>query len=105
LREALLGLVAHRTVVGLGAAFRTEAAARIGVVGDRQGFVDIAEVDRNPAAEAHMRAEEDTEVDLGVDRSNLGLFGRVPRVRLDWEKDLWLQELELAHLDCTSSVK
>jgi hypothetical protein len=66
--------VVHRTVVGLGAVFRTGAAGHIGVVGDRQGFVDIAEVDHNPAAEAHMRAEEDTEVGLGVGRSSLCLF-------------------------------
>jgi hypothetical protein len=104
LREALLGLVAHRTVVGPGAAFRTEAVAHTGVVGDRQGFADIAELDRSPAAEARRRAEEDTEVDLGVGRSNLCSFGRGQRVRLNWEKDLWLQELELAHSDCTSSV-
>ena len=97
--------MAHRTVVGPGAAFRTEAAAHIGVVGDRQGFVDIAEVDHNSAVEAHMRAEQDTEVDPGVGRSNLCLFERVQTVRLDWEKGLWLQELELVHWDCTSSVQ
>ncbi len=76
-------LVAHRTVVGPGAAFGTEAVAHTGVVGDRQGFVYIAEVDRNPAAEERMRAEKNTEVDLGVGRSNLCSFGRGQRVRLD----------------------